>query len=167
MPIPVFRGIQGVPTPDDPNLMHTIDFDNRRFNGIIVSVGNPHVVIPETITLDDLLTWGPKIEHHPMFPDRTNVEFIDVIHSKQVKILIWERGVGHTLACGSGATASAVAAAALRKIHTGQDIKIIMEGGILTLNISPNYKDIWLQGPAQFVFQGELSEEGGWHGLVS
>lgn len=167
MPAPVFRDIQGIPKPDDPNLIHTIDFDERRFHGIIVNIGNPHAVIPESITLDDLLTWGPKIEHHPMFPGRTNVEFIEVLNTRQLKIQIWERGVGRTLACGSGATASAVAAAALGKIHTGQDIKIIMDGGTLTLNVSPDFKDIWLQGPAQIVFQGELSEEGGWHGLVS
>jgi diaminopimelate epimerase len=167
MPLPVFKGISGTPRPDNPNIINTIDVNHRSFNPVVLSVGNPHAVISERISLDELLIWGPLIEHHKRFPNRTNVEFIEVVGANKVKALIWERGVGRTLASGSGATASACAAAALGKVSTDEIIEVIMEGGILSVRIFPDFKEIWLQGPAEFVFQGVLSEKGGWHGLVS
>jgi len=166
MPSPVFKGISGIPHIDNTQPTHAIEINHRTFNPVILSVGNPHAVIPESISLDELLTWGPLIEHHDMFPNRTNVEFIEVVGANKVKVLIWERGVGRTLASGSGATASACAAAALGKVSTGENIDVLMEGGTLSVRISPDFKEIWLQGPAQFVFQGELTEQGGWHDLV-
>jgi diaminopimelate epimerase len=167
MPAPVFRGISGAPGREDPNLFHSINLNGRKFDAVILNVGNPHAVIPERISLEELLTWGPRIERHELFPNRTNVEFIEVVAHNKVRVLIWERGVGRTLASGSGATASACAATALGDAITGEDIDVIMEGGILSVRISLDFKEIWLRGPAQFVFQGVLSEKGGWDALVS
>jgi diaminopimelate epimerase len=161
MPSPVFKGISKSQNVENPHFIHPITINHRTFNPVILSVGNPHAVIPELISLDELLTWGPLIEHYEMFPNRTNVEFIEIVSANQIKVLIWERGVGRTLASGSGATASACAAAALGKVTIGKNIEVIMEGGTLSVNISPDFKEIWLQGPAQFVFQGVLSDKGG------
>jgi diaminopimelate epimerase len=167
MPTPVFPDITGIPQPGMEGLLHTVEVNNRRFQGVIVNIGNPHLVIPERVSMDELLTWGPRLEHHPAFPNGTNVEFMEAVEHNTIRIQIWERGVGRTLACGSGAAASAVAAAALGEVDTSEDITVVMDGGNLSVNISPGFQDIWLQGPAQFVFQGTLTPEGGWHGLVS
>jgi len=167
MPTPKFRGFQEIPSIADARLISTIVLEDRQFKGVILSTGNPHFVIPEKIALDDLLTWGPKLETHPEFPNRTNVEFVEIPDRRTVRVLIWERGVGRTLASGSGATASASTAVALGKVDAGRDISIQMEGGTLAINVSPDFREIWLQGPATFVFKGELNEAGGWHGLVS
>jgi diaminopimelate epimerase len=166
MPSPRFRGIKGIPSPTNPKLITTINFEDRQFGGVIVSIGNPHFVVPEKITVDELLKWGPRIENHSEFPERTNVQFVEFLDRKTIQIQVWERGVGRTLACGSGATASAVTAVALGKVNAGQDIAVRMDGGTLSINVSPDFREIWLQGPAQSVFKGELTQEGGWHGLV-
>jgi diaminopimelate epimerase len=167
MPAPKFRDISGIPEINDTNLRYTVIIKNQQFDGVIVDIGNPHFVINKNVSLEELLAWGPILEKHQLFPNRTNVEFIDVLNRTKVEILIWERGVGRTLACGSGATASVTAAAALGLVDLGKDISVHMEGGTLSVQVSSDFQEIWLQGPAQFVFQGELTLEGGWHGLVS
>ena len=167
MPSPAFRGIEGIPSADDPQLISTITVGDRQFKGVIVSIGNPHFVIPAKITLDQLLVWGPRIETHPEFPHRTNVQFVEFLDRSNIRIQVWERGVGRTLACGSGATASAVTSVALGKVDAGKDITVEMDGGTLLINVSPDLREIWLQGPAKFVFKGELAREGVWHELVS
>jgi diaminopimelate epimerase len=167
MPAPKFRNISGIPDINDPKLRHAVTIDDHRFDGVIVDTGNPHYVIDRKVSLDELLQWGPKLEEHQLFPNRTNVEFIGTPNRNSVEILIWERGVGRTLASGSGATASVVAAAALGLVDLGIDITAHMEGGALSVQVSSDFREIWLQGPAQFVFQGELTQKGDWHGLVS
>ena len=129
MPAPKFRTVSGIPKINDPRLRHSVTIDNHQFNGVIVDIGNPHFVIDQKVSLEELLHWGPKLEKHQLFPNRTNVEFLDTSSLKSVEILIWERGVGRTLACGSGATASVVAAAALGSVDLGKDIMVQMEGG--------------------------------------
>ncbi len=167
MPAPKFRDISGIPEINHPNLRHAVIIDNQQFDGVIVDIGNPHFVINKKVSLEELLAWGPKLEKHRMFPNRTNVEFVEIPNRNSVEILIWERGVGRTLACGSGATASVVAAAALGLVDLEKEITVQMEGGTLSVQVSSDFREIWLRGPAQFVFQGELTLEGGWHGLVS
>jgi diaminopimelate epimerase len=160
MPTPKFRDISGIPDINDPRLRHTVTIDDHQFNGVIVDTGNPHYVIDKKVSLDELLHWGPQLEKHRMFPNRTNVEFISTPNRQTVEIMIWERGVGRTLACGSGATASVVSAAALGLVDLGKDIMTYMEGGSLSVQVSPDFQEIWLQGPAQFVFRGELTQNG-------
>jgi diaminopimelate epimerase len=167
MPPPKFRGFETNPPTGDLALISTITVDGREFSGVIVNIGNPHFVIPGKVTHDELLTWGSKIETHPEFPNRTNVEFVEILDRNTIRIQIWERGVGRTLACGSGATASVATSVALGKVDADQDITVQMDGGQLSVNVSSDLRQIWLQGPAQFVFKGQLTQEGGWHGLVS
>ncbi len=120
-----------------------------------VSVGNPHCVVfvPQLAEVD-LHRLGPRLEHHPLFPNRTNVQFADVKARDRVAILIWERGAGETLA--SGSSACAVAAAAVRRGVAGRDLSIEMPGGTLQVSVAPDWS-IRMSGPAVEVYEGVLS----------
>lgn len=118
-----------------------------------VSMGNPHCIIfrDDVAQPLDFKLWGPKIEHHPMFPAKTNVEFVTVLDKENLELKVWERGVGPTLACGSGACAVAVAAI-LRGI-AANEVTIQLPGG--NLQIQWNGKDaVMMTGPATYVFAG-------------
>lgn len=123
-------------------------------NPMAVGMGNPHCVffVPEAEAVD-LAGEGPTIEHHPLFPARTNVEYVSVIGPDRLRVRVWERGTGITLACGSGACAVAVAAH-LRGL-TGQRVTLAMDGGDLVAD----WRDdgVWLTGPVAMVFQGVLA----------
>jgi diaminopimelate epimerase len=120
-----------------------------------VSMGNPHAVIfVNDLSEIDLAQIGPSIENHENFPDRTNVEFVQVINKKELKVLVWERGVGETLACGTGACASLVAAAT--KGLTGRDAVVNLPGGSLIVEWDED-DHVCLTGPAEEVFRGEIS----------
>jgi diaminopimelate epimerase len=123
--------------------------------GTAVSMGNPHLVIFVTdLEKIDLDLDGPPLERHPFFLNRTNVHFAQVIDREHLKMKTWERGAGATLACGTGACATAVAASL--NDHTGRQTEITLPGGKLTLE----YKEtghVFMTGPAEYVFEGELS----------
>lgn len=118
-----------------------------------LSVGNPHCIIftndVSSIPIDRI---GPKIENHKIFPKRTNVEFVQVINSGEIKVRVWERGVGETLACGTGACASVVASYILGK--TDKKVKVRLAGGSLEVVYAGD--EILMDGPATKVFAGEL-----------
>ncbi len=123
---------------------------------VAVGMGNPHCVHFVTdAEAVDLATRGPQIEHHPLFPQRTNVEFASLITSGRLRMRVWERGTGITLACGSGACATAVAAH-LRGL-TGRKVLIEADGGVLEVD----WRDdgVWLTGPVARVFDGMLSAD--------
>ncbi|MFZ9738614.1 MAG: diaminopimelate epimerase [Prochlorotrichaceae cyanobacterium] len=127
---------------------------DRDWEVTTVSMGNPHCITfvedVETIALAQL---GPEFEHHPAFPQRTNTEFIQVVRSDYLKMRVWERGAGITLACGTGACASLVAA-----VLTGRsDRKATLElpGGCLDIEWSSENNHLYMTGPAVCVFQGE------------
>ena len=122
-------------------------------NGVAVNVGNPHIVffgdsIGET-NLDEI---GPYIENHKFFPTKTNVELVEIINSTSLKMRVWERGVGTTLACGSGACASVYAA--WKKNLTDNKVEVILEKGSLFINIDKN-KAI-MTGPTEISYYGNL-----------
>ena len=127
------------------------------YNGTAVSMGNPHFVIfvddVEAVALEDI---GPKIENHPLFPERTNVEFVQIIDGNTVKFRVWERGSGETWACGTGACAVAYASIALS--HAGKKdeyLNVLVKGGKLQVNCKSD-NHIFLKGPATLVFEGEI-----------
>lgn len=132
-----------------------VDGEQMRFTA--VSIGNPHCVI----FVDDLNqvpveSWGRKIEHHPLFPHRTNVEFVEVVDTDEVRVRVWERGTGMTLACGTGACASLVAASLTER--TLRKAVIQLPGGGLLVE----WRDdghVYLTGPAVEVFSGILGNE--------
>lgn len=123
-----------------------------------VSMGNPHAVIfTEELGLhlnDELVQGlGPIIEAHPAFPQKTNVEFIERINNSELKMRVFERGVGETLACGTGACAAAYAA--YKKGLVGTLVKVHLLGGILEIEIKEDDR-IFMTGPAKKVFSGEV-----------
>jgi diaminopimelate epimerase len=119
-----------------------------------VSVGNPHAVcfLDQPVADFSLAEVGPKVEHHPMFPNRVNFEIVDVISRSKLRARVWERGAGETLSCGTGACAIAVAAQ-LKKL-TDSPVDIILPGGTLTVDWDGK-GEVLLSGPAEVVFNGE------------
>jgi len=122
-------------------------------NGVAVNVGNPHVVFFGKLIQDtDLKSIGPKIENHKLFPKKTNVEIVEVINPKLIQMRVWERGVGITLACGSGACAAVYAAWKKGLIENEAEVKL--EKGSLHINIDNN--EAIMTGPAEISYQGSL-----------
>lgn len=121
--------------------------------GTAVSMGNPHVVIPmKNIAELDLPAIGPAFEHHPLFPRRTNTEFIEVISKDYIKMRVWERGAGETLACGTGACA--VLVACVLNGFTDRKATIELLGGKLEIHWAEN-NTVFMSGSARFVFSGD------------
>jgi len=119
-----------------------------------VSMGNPHGVIYVDHVADcPVAVYGPLIEHHPLFPRRTNVEFVQVLASDEVRMRVWERGSGETLACGTGA--SAVAVAGVLTGRTQRRLKVHLLGGDLELEWADE-GCVYLTGPAEEVFEGTV-----------
>ena len=120
-----------------------------------VSMGNPHCVIfTEGIDYLDLESIGPLFENNPIFPERTNTEFIEIIDDKTMKMRVWERGSGETLACGTGASASVVAAIYNNIFTRNQEIKVILKGGELYITLTSD-NHVFMRGSATEVFTGE------------
>ncbi|RJQ44664.1 MAG: diaminopimelate epimerase [Nitrospiraceae bacterium] len=120
-----------------------------------VSMGNPHAVIfVKDVQAVALQKYGPLIEHHRIFPRRINVEFIQVLNKSNIKMRVWERGAGETLACGTGASASAVASI----LHglTGRKITVHLPGGKLIINWAAKDNHVYMTGDAVKVFEGEV-----------
>lgn len=118
-----------------------------------VSMGNPHCItfVPDvnTVPITDV---GPQMETHPLFPRKTNVEFIQVLNEGEVNMRVWERGAGETLACGTGACATAVACALNRR--TGRKVKVHLTGGDLDIEWAED-NHVYMTGPGEYAFTGE------------
>jgi len=133
-----------------------VSFDGINFAITCVSMGNPHTVIfTENIANMDIEKIGKKIENAPIFPRRTNVEFIEVIDKNRIKMRVWERGSGETMACGTGACASVVAGVLNGLVSRKATVELL--GGNLEIEWSENDEHVYLTGPAETVFEGEIS----------
>ena len=121
--------------------------------GTFVSMGNPHYVI-FTDNVDQVDTIGRALEHHPAFPQRCNIELAQVEADGTIRTRVWERGSGITMACGTGACATAVAAALTGK--AGRESQIVMDGGTLSIEWRESDNHVYMTGPATFVFDGEI-----------
>ena len=128
---------------------------DRVFSGKGISMGNPHYVIftDEAETLD-LTAYGPEIECNPAFPDRTNVEFAKVMAPGVIRMRVWERGSGITMACGTGACATAAAAVELGLVPG--TCEIVMDGGSLSISCDKESGKVVMTGPAVTVFEGSV-----------
>ena len=126
--------------------------------GIFVSMGNPHYVI-FTNDVDQVETFGSQLEEHPAFPQRCNIEFACDDGNGRIRTRVWERGSGITQACGTGACATAVAACVAGL--TGRHSEVVMDGGVLSIDWRESDNHVYMTGPAEFVFEGEveLNEE--------
>jgi len=129
--------------------------DNEKYRMTCVSMGNPHAVVFVDSTADfPLEQIGPHFENHERFPRRTNTEFVEVVSPEYVKMRVWERGTGETLACGTGCCATA--AACVLNGKTGRKVTVEVLGGALTIEWDEKTNHIFMTGPAEFVFDGEL-----------
>lgn len=121
-----------------------------------VSMGNPHCVVfvddPDAL---DLEKTGPAFENHPLFPDRVNTEFIKVVDGQTLRMRVWERGAGETLACGTGACAAAVAAVMNGLSRKDSDIIVGLKGGELAIRWDSATDEVFMTGPAETVCDGE------------
>lgn len=139
-------------------LAHEVDTLELPIDGSpsAMSMGNPHCTfVVDDAEAVDLTAFGAKYETHELYPERTNVEVISVLDKDEIRMRIWERGVGVTMASGSGSCASAVTAA--RRGLTGRKVKVHVDGGVLDID----WRDdgVWMTGPTARVFSGELSPE--------
>ncbi len=124
-----------------------------------VSMGNPHcVVFTEGVDGLDLEREGPLFENDPIFPDRVNTEFVEIKDPDRLKMRVWERGSGETLACGTGASAAVVAAVENGFCRAGESVAVDLPGGELKVRYSPG-EPVLLSGGASFVYDGELYPE--------
>lgn len=132
-----------------------IEIDGSKFNITCVSFGNPHAVVfvdnAAEINLEEL---GPKFEHHEMFPDRVNTEFVQVVDKNRVIMRVWERGSGETLACGTGACACVFAC--IRNNKTNNKVTVELLGGELTIEYDQKTDRVYMTGPAVTVFEGNV-----------
>ena len=123
-----------------------------------VSMGNPHAItfIDENVNEFDVEKYGRLVEINEVFPKKTNVEFINIINKNKIKMRVWERGAGETLACGTGACASAVAA--IINGYTNRNISVELLGGTLEIEWNKNDNHIYMTGSAKTVFKGFYDE---------
>lgn len=135
-----------------------IMIDGRSYEFIGISMGNPHAIYyMDEIDGLDLEAMGPAFETHERFPERTNSEFIQVIDRSHLRMRVWERGSGETWACGTGATASAVAS--VLSGRTENTVEVELKGGILSITWDRESGHVYMTGPAVEVFQGEFDPE--------
>ena len=129
--------------------------DSRTFQGMGVSMGNPHyVTFQDDADTLDLYKYGPVIECDPAFPDKTNVEFAKVVSPGVIRMRVWERGTGETLACGTGCCAVGVACVLNKK--TGNRVLVDVLGGQLEIEWDEADNNVWMTGPARTVFEGSV-----------
>lgn len=129
---------------------------DREFIFSCVSMGNPHAItfIKENVNDFDICKYGNEIENNKIFPKKTNVEFINIINDETIKMRVWERGAGETLACGTGACASVVAAVLNGLTKTNVTVNLL--GGDLFIRWCKKTNHIYMQGPATTVFEGSI-----------
>jgi diaminopimelate epimerase len=132
-----------------------ITVGDQNYEITCVSMGNPHAIVfvEDTDSLP-LEVIGPKFEHHEIFPERVNTEFIKVIDRSHIKMRVWERGSGETLACGTGACASVVAC--ILNGYTDHEVTVSLLGGDLRVRYDEKQNTVFMTGPAVTVFEGEI-----------
>lgn len=155
MDTPLLTNSKQIDTKTGGMVSETIMADGKEYKGTFVCMGNPHLVIfVDDIKKVNLPTVGPKLESHPLFPERVNVEFVEVLPDGSLRMRVWERGSGITMACGTGACATAVAAVLNHKV--GRHSLVRMDGGELHIHWNKKDGHVYMTGPAVKVFDGEI-----------
>ena len=133
-----------------------LDVKNSKMRFTVVSMGNPHAItFVDDVDKINIQELGPEIENNPIFPNKTNVEFVQIIDKNNIKVRVWERGVGETLACGTGACAAVVAGGI--NGYTDEEVTVSLPGGKLNIEWGKD-NHIYMQGPATKVFEGRIEE---------
>ena len=158
---PIFD-VRSIPViyPENEMLGESMEVDGRIYKVYCISMGNPHCVtfMDEDVRQLDLTIIGPKFENHSTFPKRINTEFANVIDRTHIRMRVWERGSGETLACGTGACATAVAA--IRGGLTEDTVELELLGGTLTISYDRQSNLVYMTGPATEVFSGDIELSG-------
>ena len=153
---PILRGTD-IPTIFDLPMVvsQPIVVSGKKILTTCVSMGNPHsVVYVEDVDSLDLEKIGPSYECHPAFPHKTNTEFVEIISRNEVKMRVWERGAGETMACGTGACA--VAVASVLNGFTDRDVRVKLRGGDLQIKWDDDDNHVYMTGPATTVYEGDV-----------
>ncbi len=144
----------GPPLLEDP-LVQTVEVDKKPLQFAILSMGNPHAVqTVADVASAPVTTQGPLLELHPRFPDRVNAGYMQVLDRRRIALRVWERGAGETLSCGTGACA-AVVSGILRGL-LDSPVRVETRGGALTIAWAGGDNAVWMKGPAQSVFEGQM-----------
>ena len=147
----------GPPAPESP-LVQPLEVAGERVELAILSMGNPHAVqVVADLDAAPVTTQGPLIEHHARFPNRVNAGYMQVLERHRIRLRVWERGAGETLACGTGACA-AVVSGVLRGL-VESPVQVQARGGTLTVTWAGGDNAVWMKGPAQTVFEGVIELE--------
>lgn len=155
MGTPLLANKRQVATPSGSLEGITIDAGGQQLTGTYVCMGNPHVVIfVEDITQVDVAATGREVEFNPLFPERANVEFVQVMPNGDLRMRVWERGSGITQACGTGACATAVAAMLTKR--ASKHARVCMDGGDLEIEWDEAAGPVFMTGPAETAFEGTL-----------
>ena len=145
-----------VPEQYDESCLGELSASFRKFRGTFVSMGNPQfVTFVDDIYTIDIARYGSEMEHDAAFPQRCNIEFAQVMPDGTIRTRVWERGSGITMACGTGACATAVAAQITGRAQNRSTIK--MDGGTLLIEWNAGDGHVYMTGPAEFVFDGEIA----------
>lgn len=140
---------------DETALTYNLDINGVSLEIAALSMGNPHAVqIVSDVDTAPVTLQGPLIETHARFPQRVNAGFMQILDPHHIRLRVFERGTGETLACGTGACAAAVAGIQLGLLQT--PVKVSMRGGDLSINWNGSTSPVWMTGPAVTVFEGEL-----------
>ena len=143
-----------IPLTEESDTLHLNISHGPLFDPVAVNLGNPHIVFfIDDVEAVDLATLGPYLEHHPLFPESTNVEVASIVGPNKLRMRVWERSTGITRACGSGACAAGVAAS--RRGLAGRKVKVILDGGSLDIQWHDNGR-VQMTGPVATSFEGRL-----------
>lgn len=148
----------GVPVRASP-LVQPLEVNGARVDLALLQIGNPHAVqlVPEVDTAP-VTTQGPQLERHARFPDRVNAGYMQVVDRRAIRLRVWERGAGETLACGTGACAAAVAGIARGLLDS--PVRVETRGGALTIAWAGGDNPVCMKGPARAVFEGRIDLQG-------
>lgn len=135
-----------------PLIRHDVKIEEKDFEIWCIGMGNPHGIIFEIPSEEIFQTYGPLLEKNQIWPEKANIEFVDVADNNNIKMRVWERGTGETLACGTGACASAATCILLGK--TESDVNVIMKGGTLNVRLDEN-GELIMTGDAHLVAEGD------------
>ncbi len=156
MGTPVLSCPAQIATADGRMTDGSVEAGGRTMSGTFISMGNPHFVIfTDDIGAVDVERLGAALERHPLFPERCNIEFAEMLDDGRIRTRVWERGSGVTMACGTGACATAVAAALTHR--AGRRTAVVMDGGELEIEWNEADGHVYKTGPAAFVFDGEIA----------
>lgn len=158
MGVPVFEPNEIPMRAEQREKMYSLDIAGETIEICVLAIGNPHAVqIVEDVNAIDVPTIGALIENHPRFPERVNAGYMQVLNRNAVKLRVFERGVGETRACGSGACAAAMAGQTLG--YLDESVKVSLPGGDLQVEWQGEQQPVWLTGPATTVFKGNIDLE--------